>query len=120
MPLPLIIGIAAAIAGAGGVGAGIHGGIKMKKASDTAKSAQQRNEWNISKLEDLNTETMQIMDDLGKHEMEIISSFQRFSDAFEKIKNPPSFAEIKQDGFSLSIYTPNLAPSDVRKSIICG
>ena len=27
------------------------------------------------------------MDILGKHEMEIISSFKRFSAAFEKIKN---------------------------------
>ena len=31
MPLPLILGIGAAIAGAGGLGAGIHGGLKMKE-----------------------------------------------------------------------------------------
>ena len=37
MPLPLILGIGAAIAGAGGLGAGIHGGLKMKEANDTLK-----------------------------------------------------------------------------------
>ena len=46
MPLPLIIGIGAAIAGVAGVGAGIRGGIKMKEASNTVKSAQRRNEEN--------------------------------------------------------------------------
>ena len=35
MPLPLILGAAAAVAGAAGVGSAIHGGVKMKKANDT-------------------------------------------------------------------------------------
>ena len=35
MPLPLIIGGIAAVAGVAGVGTGIHGGIKMKEASTT-------------------------------------------------------------------------------------
>ena len=34
MPLPLILGIAAAVAGITGVGLGIHGGVKMKQAND--------------------------------------------------------------------------------------
>ena len=34
MPLPLILGIAAAVAAAGGIGTGVHGGVKMKKAND--------------------------------------------------------------------------------------
>ena len=50
MPLPFIVGAIAAIAGAGGIGAGIHGGVKMKQASDTVKAAQKRNEENIEKL----------------------------------------------------------------------
>ncbi|NLM01600.1 MAG: hypothetical protein GX220_09150 [Treponema sp.] len=106
MPLPLIIGIGAAIAGAMGVGAGIHGGIKMKEASDSVKSAQRRNEQNVACLENSNKITMQMMDKLGKYEMEIISTFERFSVAFEKIKNPPSFAEIKKDNVMLSVFTP--------------
>ncbi|UTY33282.1 hypothetical protein [Treponema putidum] len=106
MPLPLIIGIGAAIAGVAGVGAGIRGGIKMKEASNTVKSAQRRNEENVARLEDSNKRTMQTMDNLGKYEMEIISSFERFSTAFEKIKNLPSFNEIKKDNVTLSVFTP--------------
>lgn len=106
MPLPLIIGIGAAIAGVAGVGAGIRGGIKMKEASNTVKSAQRRNEENVARLEDSNKRTMQTMDNLGKYEMEIISTFERFSTAFEKIKNLPSFNEIKKDNVTLSVFTP--------------
>jgi len=106
MPLPLIIGVGAAIVGAAGVGAGIDSAIKMKEASNTVKSAQRRNEENVARLEDFNKKTMQTMDDLGKYEMEIISSFERFSKAFEKIKSVPSFAEIKKDNVTLSVFTP--------------
>ena len=121
MPLPLIIGIGAAIAGVAGVGAGIRGGIKMKEASDTVKSAQRRNEENVARLENSNKKTMQTMDDLGKDEMEIISTFERFSKAFEKIKNAPSFAEIKKDNVTLSVFTPQeVKDAAVGASVLLG
>lgn len=106
MSLAFIVGTIAAIAGTGGIGAGIHGGVKMKQSSDTVKAAQKRNGENVKKLEIANKKTMQIMDILGTHEMEIMSSFKRFSTAYEKIKNPPSFVEIEKDGISLSVFTP--------------
>lgn len=34
MPLPLILGIGAAIAGVAGIGSGVHGAAKMKEAND--------------------------------------------------------------------------------------
>lgn len=40
MPLPLIIGGLAAVAGAAGIGSGIHGGVKMKEAKDTMNLAK--------------------------------------------------------------------------------
>ena len=46
MPLPLILGGLAAIAGAAGVGAGIKGGAKMKKANDTMKLADEQHKKN--------------------------------------------------------------------------
>lgn len=120
MPLPFIVGAIAAIAGAGGVGAGIHGGVKMKQASDTVKAAQKRNEENVEKLEIANKKTMRIMDILGKHEMEIISSFKRFSTAFERIKNI-SFAEIKKDGITLSVFTPKeIKDAAIGASVLLG
>ena len=63
-------------------------------------------EENVARLEDSNKRTMQTMDNLGKYEMEIISTFERFSTAFEKIKNLPSFNEIKKDNVTLSVFTP--------------
>ena len=44
MPLPLIIGGLAAVAGVAGVGSGIHGGVKMKEANDTMKVAKSKQE----------------------------------------------------------------------------
>lgn len=121
MPLPLLIGIGAAIAGAAGVGAGIHGGVKMKEANDTAKSAQWRNDRNVAKLNECNEKTMRAMDELGKHEMEIIASFDRFISVFEKIKNAPSFAEINKDSVTLSVFTPQkLKEAAVGASLLLG
>ena len=50
MPLPLIVGIGAAIAAATGAGAGIHGAVKMKKANDMQKEAQDRHSQNEVRL----------------------------------------------------------------------
>ena len=54
MPLPAILGAAAAIAGATGVGSAIHGGVKMKKANDTMKKAQTEHQENIARFEQQN------------------------------------------------------------------
>lgn len=42
MPLPLVLGIGAGIAAAGGLSSGINGGFKMKQASDTLKKPRKR------------------------------------------------------------------------------
>ena len=44
MPLPLILGIGAGIAATTGVGSGLAGGVKMKQASNTLKSASEKRE----------------------------------------------------------------------------
>lgn len=50
MPLPLILGIAAAVAGTTGVGLE----FKMKQANDKLKEAQKRNDSNNARLERMN------------------------------------------------------------------
>lgn len=62
MPLPLILGIAAAVSGATGVGFGVHGGVKTKKANDKLKEAQRRNESNSLRLERMNKNACRTMD----------------------------------------------------------
>ena len=106
MPLPFIIATIAILSGTGGIASGIHGGVKMKQANDTIKAADKRNRDNINRLENVNKETMTVMDSLGELEMNIISSFQRFSLAYKRIHNAPKFSEIKKDGIMLSKFTP--------------
>ena len=107
MPLPLIpliIGGAAALAGAGGVGAGIHGAVKMKDAKDTMESADRRHRRNIARFEEKNTLTTTTMDNLGKLELEILSGFEKFVDVFEQIANKPEFKTIIKGNVSLPKY----------------
>ena len=104
MPLPLFLGIGAAIAGAVGVGSGVHGAVKMKEANDTMKAAENRHKGNVERFEKENKLTSTDMDKLGKLELEILNSFQTFSDVFERIKNKPQFDKYSKDGISLPKY----------------
>lgn len=104
MPLPLILGIAAAAAGLTGVGSGIHGAKKMKDANDTMKAADARHKKNVAKFEAQSEVTNGDMDELGNLELEILNSFEDFSSVFEKIKNRPQFKEYTKDGVSIPEY----------------
>lgn len=104
MPLPFILGAAAVIAGVSGVGTGIHGAVKMKEANDTMQSADYRHRKNINKFEDKSKKTNDTMDKLGAMELEILQSFEEFSDAIEKIQNRPKFKEYTKNGVTLPKY----------------
>ena len=104
MPLPLILGIGAAIAGVTGVGTGIHGAVKMKEANDMMKAANSRHEENIKKFETASEKTNKVMDKLGKTELYILQSFSEFSDVIEKIQNRPQFKEYARDDVKLPKY----------------
>lgn len=104
MPLPLILGAAAAVAGLTGVGTGIHGAVKMKEANDTMKAADSRHKRNLAKFEDQNKKTNGDMDKLGSLELRILKSFEIFSDVFEKIQNKPEFKEYQKNGVKIPKY----------------
>lgn len=104
MPLPLILGLGAAAAGALGIGTGIHGAVKMKDANDTMKLCQTKHEENLAYFEKTNKTTTNDMDILGKKELEILTSFQEFSDVFEKIHNRPEFKTYEQSGVKIPTY----------------
>jgi hypothetical protein len=106
MPLPLIIGIGAAIAGAIGIGAGVNGGVKMKNASDTMKEAQSRNDKNLARFERRNKETSIVMDELGKEELKILQGFKHFSEVWEKIHNKPEFKNLQIGENEITAYSP--------------
>lgn len=104
MPLPFLIGGLAAVAGAAGVGTGIHGGVKMKEANDIMKLAQSKQEEAVNRFQKKNDETTILMDGLGKQELEILNSFERFSDIIEKIQGRPEFVAYSKDGIDLPKY----------------
>lgn len=104
MPLPFILGAGAAIAGIVGAGSAIHGAVEMKDANDTMKSAQKRHDENVVKFKVVSEETNEEMDILGKKELEILNSFEQFSNTIEKIQNRPEFQEYKRNGVILPKY----------------
>lgn len=106
MPLPFILGAAAAIAGAVGAGNAIHGGVKIKKANDTMKLANESHASNIARFETQNKKTTTDMDRLGKKELEILDSFKKFSDVFERIQNRPEFKSYKKENVGIPVYNP--------------
>lgn len=104
MPLPFILGAAAAIAGVAGVGSGVHGAVKMKEANDTMKAAEYRHNQNVRKFEDYNKSTNKKMDELGELELSILNGFKDFSDTIEKIQNRPQFKQYSKEGVTLPKY----------------
>ena len=104
MPLPLFLGIAAAAAGAAGLGAGIHGAVKMKEANDTMDAAKYRHEKNVRRFEETNKKTTQGMDALGKMELEILKEFEAFSDVIEKIQMRPEFHAYNKGSVQIPKY----------------
>lgn len=104
MPLPFIVGGLAAVAGVTGVGSAIHGGVKLKQANDTMKTAQQKKEHAVAFFKQENTKTTALMDEIGKQELEILSSFEKFSDIIENIQNRPEFVSFSREGIQLPEY----------------
>ena len=104
MPLPLIIGGIAAVAGVTGVGSGIHGGMKMKNANDTMKMAKSKQEFAVERFKERNAATTELMDALGKQELEILNSFEEFSSLIEKIQGRPEFKVYSKEGVNLPGY----------------
>jgi hypothetical protein len=121
MPLPIILGIAAGAAAVAGVASGIHGGVKMKEANDTMKDAQKRHDKNKARFEYQSEITTREMDQLGQHELAIISSFQEFSRVIEKIQNRPEFKPYNKGDTAIPEYDPeDLKQASVGAGVLLG
>ena len=104
MPLPIILGIGAAVAGISGVSLGVSGAAKMSDAKKTSEAAQKMHEESQKTFKKKSADANEVMDRLGKREMEILSSFETFSDMIEKIQNRPDFKECQINDVSLPQY----------------
>lgn len=101
MPLPFILGAAAAAAGVAGLGSGIKGAKKVKDAQGRVNSYKEDYEKKLKKTEELRENSLEKMDELGKTELLILDSFSQFSNLIEKIQNKPDFKEIKNENVSI-------------------
>ena len=104
MPIPLILGAAAAAAGLIGAGAGIHGGIKMKEAHNTIESAQSRHDRNKRRFKEKQEAATNAMDTLGELELNTLKSFKHFQALIEIIQNRPEFKPYEKNGVKIPPY----------------
>lgn len=101
MALPGLLVAIAKIGAVVGLGAGVNGGIKMKKAKKDADQCEIKKQEIEDKVEQDMKETSLNMDALGNMELRILDEFSEFQDVFEQIKNRPEFKEYHRDGISL-------------------
>lgn len=104
MPIPLILGAAAAAAGLIGAGAGISGGMKMKEANDTIEAAQSRHRRNISRFKEKQEAATKAMDSLGELELKTLKSFKDFEALIEIIHNRPEFKPYEKNDVRIPPY----------------
>lgn len=76
----------------------------MKEANDTMDAANSRHQGNIKMFEAKSNTTNQKMNALGQLELEILQSFEAFSDTIEKIQNRPQFKSYHTDHVELPKY----------------
>ena len=114
MPLPAILGAAAASCRRQlALGSAIHGGVKMKKANDTMKQSSRGTYSQCQRgLRSRNERCTAAMDRLGKLELEILQSFQKFSDIFERIQNKPEFTRLSS---TVTSTIPTYSPEDLKE-----
>lgn len=104
MALPLILVpviLTAAAKGADSVGNGIN---NLKLASATSKELQAKYKLNIEYFENKKSEVTSYLDELGKKELEIFETFERFSIIMEQIQNRPVFKQYSNDDFIIPEY----------------
>lgn len=104
MPLPFVIVAGAALAGALGIGNGVHGAKKLKNANEIMKTANSRHKKNIEVFEFQSKRTNKKMDVLGELELQILKEFENFANTIEKIQNRPQFNGYNKSGAVLPQY----------------
>ena len=104
--VPVILAALGVAAGGKGVVDTVKGISKIKDANETKNLAEIRHKNNINKFENQNRATYTLMDEVGKRELEILKSFERFSDIIERIQNRPEFKGYKKENINLPEYNP--------------
>lgn len=121
MPIPFLIVGAAALFGAIGVGAAVDGINQMSDAKETCERAKFRHDQNVQYMKEKNVQAGQVMDDLGKYEVQCVHDFSRFGDLIERIQNRPDVRNYKIEDVDLPKYdNEELKDESVGAGILLG
>ena len=82
----------AVAAGAGGLGLGFNGVADLASAKELSVEAEKCNEKNIARFTKAHENCQKQLEELGELEFNVVSYFQYFVDAYEKIVNRPEFS----------------------------
>ncbi len=104
LAIPVLIKGAAVVAGVVGAGAAVKGMKSMADANDTMDKAKKKHSASLERFEKEHKSINLQMDELGKKELEILQSFEKFSELLEKIHNRPEFSAYNKDGVSIPKY----------------
>ena len=102
MPLPFILIGAAVVAGGTGLVTGARGTMKINEAKEIISKAEKKYNEKKHILEESERKTKIALENLGGLKLNIWKSFERFSVAFEKIKNKPEFSDNLNEKFLFS------------------
>ncbi|WP_414047666.1 hypothetical protein ACMGE7_01960 [Macrococcus equi] len=106
MPLPFIVLGASAIAGGTGLITGVNGAKKISEAKDRIRRSDALYNEKRKEFDESEKMTTENLEKLGELKLNIWNDFDKFTNAFGKIKNRPTFeAQKKED---LKIERSNL------------
>ncbi|MDO5537330.1 MAG: hypothetical protein Q4F72_07370 [Desulfovibrionaceae bacterium] len=121
MPIPFIIGAAAAIAAAGGLAAGGYGAKKMYDSNKTMEQARSIHDDSVRSMEAQHKSTCMMMDEVGRYELTVMKSFRRFSDLIEQIHNRPDFKKISRNDAAIPAHSlEDLKEASVGAAVLLG
>lgn len=95
MAVPIILAVAGISGVVSGLAMGADGAKKIQAANESLGEAEQIQKAAIDLFVRKSKKAISIMDTLGKQELRILGTFDKFSDYIEKIQGRPLFRKIK-------------------------
>lgn len=97
--LPTVIIALSSVGGAGGIALSLKSVADSMDASATNRQTQYQNERNLMRFDAVSKKLEDSLENLGKQRMVITKNFSVFVNAFEKIRNHPSFSQVETKEF---------------------
>lgn len=107
MAIPIILAGVALATGVKGIFSIENAAQKLNSAKESFKEAEEKHKLNIQYFKSKETEVSIFLDKVGKKELEIFSTFEKFTELIEKIHNRPVFEEYSNGEIKIPKYNPD-------------